>query len=70
MSAYEGSKQQEADENRKKYTGAEAVKMAVDAVKSMGIADAHAEELDKAFKRGYWKAIEDMEAKLKKLFPI
>lgn len=67
MSAYEGSKMQEADEQRKKYTADEAVKMAVDTVKSMGIADAHAKDLARAYERGYQDAIDVMSNKLRKM---
>lgn len=69
MSAYEGSKMQEEDEKRKKYTSNEAIDMAVKAVKSMGIADLHNEQLQIAFKNGYDKAIADMQAQLFKLHP-
>lgn len=52
------------------YTPDEAVAMAVEAVKSLNIAEAHRRELDRAFKRGYQQAVDDMYGKLGKLFPI
>lgn len=67
MSTYEGSKMQEADEQCKKFTSDEAVKLAVDTVKSMGIADAHRKELERAFDRGYQAAIDVMSDKLRKM---
>lgn len=41
---------------------------AVQAVRSMGIADAHKAELKREYQRGYHQAIEDMRAKLDKMF--
>ncbi len=67
MSNIIGSKMQEADEQRKKYTSDEAVKLAVDTVKSMGIADAHLKELERAYERGYQAAIDVMSDKLRKM---
>jgi len=70
MSAYEGSKMQENDENSKKYSSKELIDIAVSTVKSMGITEAHQQELQRAYDRGYQAAINRMKDVLGKMFPV
>lgn len=67
MSAYEGSKQQEEDEKRLKFTEGQAINLAVSAVKSMGIPDLHKKEIEQAYQDGYNQALQDVNDGISKL---
>lgn len=58
------------NQKKPKQVGAYETEQAVQAVKSMGIAEAHRGELKREFARGYHQALDDMRAKLDKMFPI
>jgi len=56
------------NKSKKKYTSDEAIEMATNAVRSMGLSEFYEKQIAAAEKRGYQKAIEDMQAKLNKMF--
>lgn len=67
MSAYEGSVKQEEHEKRLKYTESQAINLAVNTVKGMGISDMHKKQVNQAYNDGYNQALIDMESKISKM---